>query len=251
MSRNLRRPVEDFAAIFEAISRQKEPVVLVGGHAVNVWALSYQDRIGSELAPMRPLTSGDMDLYATRNTLMGLHEALGGKLILSGPREITDGTLIIGVEPETRELDVLRSVHGIPKIEAQDTISLEVCGHVVPVLFPHLLMQAKLANAARLDQKDRQDVKHVKIMGLVLREFLRDVVMTASPENEKAALVLMRRTVEILTSKDARDFARRHGARLSDIVPTSEMKTSLLRKLRSFAMIELPRMLPKAGERRG
>jgi hypothetical protein len=158
MSRSLLRPVEDFEAVFRAISRQKESVILVGGHAVNVWALSYRDRLGDLLTPLLPFTSGDMDVYATRNALMGLHEALGGRLLLSGPREITDGTLIVGVEPDTRELDVLRRVNGLTKLDAQDAMPLMVCGHAVPVLFPHLLLQAKLENALRLDQRDRQDV---------------------------------------------------------------------------------------------
>lgn len=250
MSRQLRRPVEDFAAIFRAISQQKEPVILVGGHAVNVWALSYQDRIGAELAPMRPLTSGDMDLFATRNALMGLHEALGGKLLLSGPREITDGTIIIGVEPETRELDVLRSVNGLPKVEAQDSIPLEICGHRVPVLFPHLLLQAKLANAIQLDQTDRQDVKHVRIMALVLREFLRDVVTTASLENERPALMLLQRAFEVLHSEHAREFSVRHGTRFDDLMPMAELAESALPKLTNFARKELPRLRGQAGGRR-
>jgi hypothetical protein len=41
MSRSLRRPVEDFEAVFRALSLQKESVILVGGHDVNVWALNY------------------------------------------------------------------------------------------------------------------------------------------------------------------------------------------------------------------
>ncbi|MEI8235467.1 MAG: hypothetical protein WCH57_12400 [Verrucomicrobiota bacterium] len=125
-----RRPVEDFEAILRAISKQKEPVILVGGHAVNVWALSYLDRLGKRLAPLQPFTSGDMDVFATRNALMGLYRELGGKLLLSGPREIIDGTLIFGVDPDTRELDVLRRVNGIPKIEAQSAIAMDVCGYV-------------------------------------------------------------------------------------------------------------------------
>ena len=84
MARTQRRPVEDFEAILRAISSQKGVVILVGGHAVNVWALSYHDRLGDVLAPLRPFTSGDMDVYATRNALMSLHEELGGKLLLSG-----------------------------------------------------------------------------------------------------------------------------------------------------------------------
>ena len=252
MARTLRRPVEDFEAVFRAISLQREPVILVGGHAVNVWALSYRDRIGDLLEPLVPFTSADMDVYATRNALMGLHEALGGKLILSGPREIIDGTLIVGVEPDTRELDVLRSVHGLPKLGAQDAISLEICGHVVPVLFPHLLLQAKLENALRLDQRERQDVKHVKIMILVLREFLREVVTTASAENEKVALLLLRRALVILMSESAREFTRRHRASFGDVMPEAELRASPLRKLSRFGHEELVRVLAKKkSPRRG
>ena len=241
MARTHLRPVEDFDSIFRAISKQKEPVILVGGHAVNVWALSYHDRLGDVLAPLRPFTSGDMDVYATRNALMQLHEDLGGKLLLSGPREITDGTLIIGVEPDTRELDVLRSVNGLPKLDAQSAIPLEVCGHAVPVLFPHLLLQAKLENALHLDQRYRQDIKHVKIMALVLREFLKEVVATTTAENEKYALQLLQKVLTILTSDNAREFTRRHKVAFDAIMPVDLFNGSPLRKLANFGQKELPR----------
>ena len=243
MSRSLRRPVEDFEAVFRALSLQKESVILVGGHAVNVWALSYRDRLRNLLTPLLPFTSGDMDVYATRNALMGLHEALGGKLLLSGPREITDGTLIVGVEPDTRELDVLRSVNGLTKLDAQDAMPLMVCGHKVPVLFPHLLLQAKLENSLKLDQRERQDVKHVKIIALVLREFLREVISTASAENEKPALQLLRRVLEILVSENAREFTSRYKVAFADIMPDGDLRASPLRKLANFGEKELPRVL--------
>jgi len=243
MARTQLRPVEDFDSIFRAISKQKEPVILVGGHAVNVWALSYYDRVGDLLAPLRPFTSGDMDVYATRNALMRLHEDLGGKLLLSGPREITDGTLIIGVEPDTRELDVLRSVNGLPKLDAQSAIPLEVCGHAVPVLFPHLLLQAKLENALRLDQRYRQDIKHVKIMALVLREFLQEVVTTTTAENEKYALQLLQKVLAILISDNAREFTRLHKVSFDTIMPVELLSCSPLRKLANFGQKELPRAL--------
>lgn len=252
MSRAHRRPVEDFEAIFRAISLQKETVILVGGHAVNVWALSYRDRLGEVLTALLPFTSGDMDVYATRNALMGLHEALGGKLLLSGPREITDGTLIVGVEPDTRELDVLRSVNGLPKLDAQDAIPLMVCGHAVPVLFPHLLLQAKLENALRLDQRERQDVKHVRIMALVLREFLREVVITASVDNEKYALPLLRQALAVLLSDNAREFTHRHELSFAGVMPEAELLASPLRKLAGFGQKELVRLLAnKKPFRRG
>jgi hypothetical protein len=243
MSRALRRPVEDFESVFRAISLQKEPVILVGGQAVNVWALSYRDRLGNLLEPLVPFTSADMDVYATRNALMGLHETLGGKLLLSGPREITDGTLIVGMEPDTRELDVLRSVFGLPKLDTHDAISLEVCGYAVPVLFPHLLLQAKLENALRLDQRNRQDIKHVKIMALVLQEFLQEVAATSTAETEKYALQLLQRVLTILNSDNAREFTRRHKIDFIEIMPIEALRSSPLRKLSNFGGKDLPRAM--------
>ncbi len=245
MARTSRRPVEAFEAIFRAIARQtKEPLVLVGGHAVNLWALTFADRIGDELKAHRPLTSGDMDVYGTRNALIALHHELGGKLLLSGPREITDGTLILGVEPDTREIDVLRSVNGIPKIDMRDTLLLRVSGHDVPVLFPHLLLQGKLQNALHLDQDGRQDIKHVRILILVLREFLTEVVTTASPSNEKAALKLLQKTLAVLTSENASALNRRHpDVSFADVMPVEALRSSGLPKLAAFGHRDLPRRL--------
>ncbi len=252
MSRTHRRPVEAFEAIFRAINRQQEPVLLVGGHAVNAWALTYQDRIGEQLAALMPFTSGDIDVYATRNALMALHRELGGKLLLSGPRELTDGTIVVGEEPDTRELDVLRSVNGLSGSEVRSTVDLEVCGWTVPVLFPHLLLKAKLMNALKLDQDGRQDVKHVKIMALVLREFLKDLVFTASAGSEKPALQLLREAVAVLTSEDACEVGRRHEIPFVDVVPVDELLKSPLTKISNFARKELPRRLAvKSGAKGG
>jgi hypothetical protein len=247
MVRSQRRPVDDFEAIFRAISHQtREPIVLVGGHAVNVWALSYKDRLGDLLQPHLPLTSADMDVFATRNALLELHRELGGRLLLSGPREITDGTLIIGVDPDTRELDVLRSVNGVPKIEAQDTLLLEVCGYHVPVLFPHLLLQGKLENALHLDQAGRQDIKHVRVLILVLREFLAEVAKTATVANERPALNLFKDVLEVLTCENAREFTRRYGIKFDEVMGAEPLLGSPLNRLRRFAGEQLPRAFLKA-----
>ena len=242
MPRSQLRSAEDFEAVFRAISKQgDDPIILVGGHAVNVWGLAYQESIGQQLEAHWPLTSGDMDVYATRNALMALHQELGGKLLLSGPREITDGTLILGVEPDTRELDVLRSVNGIPKIEAQDSMPMKVCGYEVPVLFPHLLLQGKLENALHLDQSERQDVKHVKVLALVLHEFLKEVVGTATPENERPALALLQKTLAVLISENAQQFSQLHGTAFGEIMPLELLEASPLKRLAKFGREQLPR----------
>ena len=65
--------VDEFERVFRAVSANTtDPLVLVGGHAVNVWALAYADRLGESLAELKPLTSSDLDLWATRNALIRL-----------------------------------------------------------------------------------------------------------------------------------------------------------------------------------
>jgi hypothetical protein len=252
MPRSIRRPVEDFDSVFHAISKQtKEPIILVGGHAVNAWALAYADRIGHALKPYQPLTSGDMDVVATRNGLFALHRDLGGKLLLSGPREITDGTLILGVEPDSREVDVLRSLNGVPKVRWQDSVVLQVCGYSVPVLFPHLLLQGKLQNALHLDQTNRQDIKHVRILRLVLGEFLVEAVKTASPSNEKAALSLLQTNLTVLTSENAQEFEERfRDPPFVNAMPIEALRDSALPKLTNFGRKQLTRQLALTAKNR-
>jgi hypothetical protein len=242
MARTLPRPVTDFEAVIRAISRQRgEPVVLVGGHAVNVWANAFQSSIGEKLKPHGALTSGDMDIYGTRGALLSLHKDLGGQLRLSGPREIIDGTIIIGEEPDTRDIDVLRAVNGLPRIEAKDTVTLKVCGYDIPVLFPHLLLQGKLENALHLDQKGRQDVKHVKILALVLPEFLKISLKSAGPAGEKDVLKLVQDTLRVLTSENAGAFAKLHKHNFAEAIPPSLFATSSFPLIANFGKQQLPR----------
>ena len=192
-----------------------------------------------------------MDVVATRNALMRLHQDGRGSLRLSGPREIVDGTLVVGIEPNTRELDVLRMVNGLPKIAEQDSILMDVCGYKVPILFPHLLLQSKLANALKPDQSERQDVKHVRIMQLVIKEFIRDVVLTANAENEKPALGVMQRILEVVISENAREFTRIHGIDFESTVPADLFLASPLRRLSHFGRSQLPRALLKNAKSKG
>jgi hypothetical protein len=80
-------------------------------------------------------------------------------------------------------------------------------------------------------------------MALVLREFLQEVVSTASAENEKPALQLLRKVLEILVSENAREFTRRYKVAFADLMPDGDLRASPLRKLGNFGEKELPRVL--------
>ncbi len=66
----------DFGEILNQRVQGHLPLV-VGGHAVNIWALIYKERIHSELVRenLLPLTSKDLDLYGVRELLEELNSA--------------------------------------------------------------------------------------------------------------------------------------------------------------------------------
>jgi hypothetical protein len=77
--------VRDFGLVLGTPMNGERPL-LVGGHAVNLWAWAYHDRIGDDLNRWLPLTSKDLDLYGTLALLEELKRRFGGEYRLSGPR---------------------------------------------------------------------------------------------------------------------------------------------------------------------
>ncbi len=234
------RPVEDFGEVFAAFRDSQEPILLVGGHAVNVWALNYYNRVQAEFSPHEPLTSSDMDIYATRNALLWLNSELGGKLYTSGPREIVLGAIELQVGGHLLMIEALRTVNGVTDEELQSRASLYVSSSEILVPLPHVLMKAKLANAMELSQRDRQDVKHVRLLAIVLREHLIDLANMASVGNERDLLRIVRSSVDVLKSDNAKLFEDEYGICFDDYLPLEDFENSK-GKLAAFAISEFRR----------
>jgi hypothetical protein len=77
--------------------------LVVGGHAVSLWALVYRDRLGSKLDEFFPLLSKDLDLLGDGRMLEELQRIRGGKAIWSGARSPVIGQLKIGDQREDLE----------------------------------------------------------------------------------------------------------------------------------------------------
>lgn len=233
------RLVEDFNEVFSVFNRSEEPILLIGGHAVNVWALSYYDRAESEIVPHEPLTSSDIDIYATRNALLWLGQELGGDVRFAGPREIVLGAMEIDVGGRPLLLEALRSVKGVSDAELVEARALvDVAGNEILVPLPHVLLKAKLSNALELDQNNRQDIKHVKLLAVVLREYLVDLLDTATPEIERDLLRIIREAVAVAMSAGAKRFEEVYGLGFVDFLPIVEMESSMP-KIASFAKVEI------------
>lgn len=231
------RPPEDFARLLAT----QEPVLLVGGQAVNLWALYYEART----AEMAPFVSRDVDVLGDRETL----EALG-KLARTRPQ-------IFPIRPPTNEvgvviakdtnglpllIEVLRYVHGVSNEELRDPVYTMALGKThVRVPGPIALLQAKTANVADIAQTGRQDARHVVILARLMPAYFIDL-QTAAVENrmdERKLIEFLERLLAVVTTKSARKVFEQ--LRLDARQLFNELGNEKLAKLASFLEKRLPR----------
>jgi len=168
-------------------------LLLVGGQAVNLWAERYQVE-EPEILHYQPFTSRDADFY----------RRVPKMCLPANWRELpkpTKGRVRIVAHalqgPEGQTAEVLRTVNGLNRKELEEgSIAIEYAGAPMWFLAPPALFQAKLANVQCLDQKGRQDVKHLKLLVPVTRCFFADLLRHhASAERPLVAIKWLRQHV--------------------------------------------------------
>src|SRR5258708_16866298 len=106
------RPPADFAPLLATT----EPVLLVGGQAVSLWALEYQDRA----ADLAPFVSRDADVLGDRDTLEALGKLAGAKpqfFPLKPPSNEVGVVIAKDVHGSPMQVEVLGQVRGATKAE--------------------------------------------------------------------------------------------------------------------------------------
>ena len=110
--------VSDFKEILSMTLSGQLPLS-VGGHAVNLWAIVFRQRVGRGLDKWIPLTSKDLDLVGMIDLLDCMKKNFGGDVRLSGPRSPVFGQLVANLHGVDRKIDAspdalkCSSVHGI------------------------------------------------------------------------------------------------------------------------------------------
>lgn len=104
--------VRDFGLVLGTAVEGELPL-LVGGHAVNLWAWFFRSRIGKALDQWLPLTSKDLDLVGTVALLDDLKSRFGGIYRLSGPRSPVVGQLVVRIGGKDLKIDILKDVFGL------------------------------------------------------------------------------------------------------------------------------------------
>lgn len=93
--------IEDSQAIFCRLAAEKWRAIIVGGQAVNLWAMRFEV-LRSSLRSYRPYTSRDLDFYGGRVEAKRLLAILGGRGKLSDGTDPSPNAAVIEVLIEGR-----------------------------------------------------------------------------------------------------------------------------------------------------
>ncbi len=234
------RPPGDFIAVLAAA----EPQLLVGGQAVNLWALHYRTRT----AGLEPFVSQDIDVLGDRQTLRHIAVAAKAKAHFFPMRPPTNEVgVVIAAGPDGRPMpvEVLSHVHGVSNQELLHpvyTMIMDESGLKVRVPGPVALLRAKIANVADLAQDGRQDARHVRILFALMPAYLADLhaAVAADRLTEKEMLALLERLLAAATTAKAGRVWRE--LKLAPAMMLAELATPPGTKLHSFIARRLPRI---------
>jgi len=233
--------IADYLDVLRADGLSVVPVV-VGGQAVNAWAMYYSERLGDKIDRFRPFTSKDLDVAGDRELLEHIKRVTLGRVFYSEPRSPVIGYVEASLGDGTRRIEVLRHVRGLAFDEMADSLLLRIGDVEVSVLAPPKLLKAKICNVCTLDQEDRNDLNHLRIMIHCLREFIRDIMagVVAGHGTQRDLVDLLEEIREITNSREAAGAESKWDLDFSLVWPRQEMVDSGLQKVARFLQHRLP-----------
>ncbi len=172
---------------------------------------------------LRPLASRNLDFHG------GPREAKRAMQILQASGKSNDGSDpspnagVLQVRLSSGQVlivDILTSVFGISASEMlRSSVMWKLTDDVaIEVLHPLLLLESKLACLRSLNQSDRQDEKHVRLMVIVVFAWLNDQI-----ESPRDIFRAIERIAAMMMTPDGLS-AYNHGIDLWQAIPLDNMK---------------------------
>lgn len=227
--------------------------LVVGGQAVNLWAVSFLSPESPDLCS-HDYGSVDLDILADAKVLGYLKTLPGWTYVPQSLRNWSDLRVasVRGVAEDGRRLlvEVLHRVHGL---DTQDLKAAEYVGHggvTYRVLDPIVMLKAKAANVRDFDQTGRQDRVHLNLLArcvpLYLREVHRIAAEAGDPAAEKQALRTVSRAFSTLQTPKVAQTLRAEGIDPASLIPAGLKESKLARIRTAYAFqikqVETPRL---------
>ncbi len=247
--RPMRFSLRHFTEVFNVRNKQGEPLVLIGGQAVNYWAELYSTEEPG-LEKWQPFTSEDIDFQGNREDVRTIASQLGSAPVFPRPVEMT---ALVGMIPFQRgdlksQIEVVASVPGVPAKLLQAT-ALEATWekHQIRVIDPISLLYAKAHLALKVQQKGRRDADHLAIMVLCVRAFLKETSRKIEDGSLPARnwLAAVERVLRLSESSTGAKTARRFGTDWTEVLPLNEIEHCAVSQIVPFRDKRLPRWKAK------
>lgn len=226
-----KRAPEEFDWILVQFNAAGVTPVVVAGQAVNIWGKVLRDWNREhfphkpKIDDLIPLTSEDMEILRTTGTsavdqftgVIGKPDAVDPFAKAAGPDY---KTIYLRNAEGSFKIQVLAWVNGLDNKEIEKrTVLLDLGQRKATVLVPDpiVLLTGKIANLHRLDQKHRQDFKHVQILINCVHAVIGQTAQ--APDGTRNALNLIKRFQELARSKYARDVQKKYSIDWNHCIP--------------------------------
>lgn len=211
---------------------------LFGGQAVNFWA-EYFDRKShsNELHALRPFTSKDCDIWVSPAAWVAIRKTDGARLVLgNSPADGQLGVLTLLQSP-LRVVDLMSGVYGIRQHELNRLCERAPVFNDIKVIDPIYLLLSKCHCLLGLDQSGRQDARHVRMMALIVPEYLSFLIdgIEAEKLGERAILKEIKLLQKILGTHACRRALGNLEIDPRTLIPWSKLETCGLETLAAFA----------------
>ena len=236
---------------FRAVCEHESAPTVVGGHAVNLWAINYL----TAQVPKESLISKDLDVIVSNEGLPKLKRVPGWVFQPRNSRNWMDSRLgaLRSTSPDGRPLlvEILHRVHGLNRADLAAAAYIKSQGAIYRVLDPVAMLKAKAMNVRDIPQdgpSPRQDRLHLKLIVRCVPEFLRDVHQSAvaDPTKEKQALEVFSRAFRTLQDKKIAGTLIAEGIAPRSLLP-AEFAESSLERIRKAYQWQV-KMVPESSE---
>ena len=226
---------------FDPVFRQR--VLVVGGHAVNLWGSYYAHRGDAELQLFAPFISKDGDVFIRDKVLARAVADAAGWKFRDNPeaRSPMLGHIYLVRDGHEFRVDVLRSVTGVTDADLAATEELRFLdGRAYLLPAPEVMLKAKIANVATLNQEDRQDARHARIMVACCRNYLTDYYNAALSGKvpERDAIDRYMDTLRVIQTAQAQLMDAKFDLRLIEAMPARAKLTELAQLPRLAAFFD-------------
>ena len=239
--------------LLQALHQAQIELILVGGQAINLWAMQYKQP-NPLWEALLPYASVDLDFYGGRIEAVQCSQVLGGQVTLAQNFDPSPnaGVVIVNWQGSPLRIDILASVYGLADAEIASTaLDFVGTGPLAPltlkVLHPLLCLESKLRCLQGLDQATRQDEKHVRLAVLILESFLAEQLVQ-SPA--RPLLNLLERLADNSWTDAGLNAWYRYGIKVETAMPLAQIQTLDHPQWQSFYTMRWPQIDQRLSTRR-